>query len=110
MANLSKIKVGNISYDIVPQLGTALVAEDGVVSLKMGSGIACNDSKELVVNIGTGLNLDDKAGRLYVSLGTAVAEGNDKADTGIAVRDGVFSINPTAFKSYLQSLGVNFNQ
>lgn len=110
MANLSKIKVGNISYDIVPQLGTALMAEDGIVSLKIGSGIVCNANKELTVNIGTGLNLDDKAGRLYVSLGTAVVEGNEQADTGIAVRDGVFIINAMVFKSYLQSLGVNFNQ
>ena len=86
------------------------MAEDVIVSLKIGSGIVCNANKELTVNIGTGLNLDDKAGRLYVSLGTAVVEGNEQADTGIAVRDGVFIINAMVFKSYLLSLGVNFSQ
>ena len=37
MANLSKIKVGNISYDIVPRLGTGLMGDAGVLCLKIGS-------------------------------------------------------------------------
>lgn len=108
MANLSKIKVGNISYDIVPRLGTGLIGDAGVLCLNIGSGISFNEKKEVHINLGTGLNFESKEGKIFVTLGTAKATNDEKIDTGIGIEEGRFCIDSSAFKSYLQSLGVSF--
>lgn len=109
MANLSKIKVGDTTYNIVPKLGTALKEEDGTICLSIGSGIAFNDEKKLVLNFGSGLVVNDTSKKVVTSIGTAKVQGSaTDVDTGIAIRDGEFYISPVAFKSYLQSLGVLF--
>lgn len=108
MAYLSKIKVGDTSYSIFPSLGSALFVEEDILCLSLGSGIAFNDNKELILNYGTGLDIDKISKKAFVSIGTAKAENNPDADTGIAITKGGFTINATAFKSYLQSLGVMF--
>lgn len=109
MANLNKIKVGNISYNIVPQLGNGLKEVDGSVCLNIGSGITFNTGKEAVLNVGTGLVFDKQDGKIIISMGTAIVQGNESIDTGIAINEGMFMISTTAFKNYLKSLGVAFN-
>lgn len=108
MANLSKIKVGETSYNIVPQLGKGLKENEGVISLSTGNGIVLNENEELAVNAGAGLAMDSESGKIVVSLGKAADSDNAQADTGIEISNGTFSINPASFKAYLQSLGVVF--
>lgn len=108
MANLSKIKVGDTSYNIVPQLGTALAEEEGVVKLCIGGGITFNKNNELAPNIGSGLVLENTTAKIVVSLGTAVVAGDSEANCGISITDGNFQISSADFCNYLKSLGVLF--
>ena len=108
MANLSKIKVGNISYDIVPKLGTGLMGDAGILCLNIGSGITFNEKNEVRINLGTGLDFENKEGKIFVTLGTAKASNDENINTGIGIIDGMFRIDNAAFKSYLASLGISF--
>ena len=109
MAEINKIKVNENEYDIVPQLGTALSTENGVVNIDLGSGIFFDENGKIAINLGTGVLCDDENGKLAVCFGTAQVAGNNGCDCGIAINENGFVIEPVAFKSYLISLGVQFN-
>lgn len=108
MANLSKIKLGDKCYNIVPQLGKGLNGDDGTVRLCIGNGLAFNKDGEVELNMGEGLKTDSESGKILVSMGTAVSTDNPETDTGIDIADGEFKIYTSLFKNFLKSLGVVF--
>ena len=108
MAEINKIRLNGNDYDIVPQLGTGLVGNDGVVGINIGKGISFDDNGKVTISFGTGLVCEGENEKLAVNLGTAQIIGNSSANCGIAISDLGFVINPVDFKNYLASLGVMF--
>lgn len=108
MANVCKIIIGNVSYDIVPQLGEGLKEENGRVCLCLGEGITINEKSEISLNSGKGLSLNKEDGTITVSMGTATNSENKNIDTGIDIENGGFKIYTGTFINYLKSLGVVF--
>ena len=110
MAEINKINLNGNNYNIVPQLGTGLIADDGVVSINFGSGVTLDEDGKMKINLGTGLICNESDGEIMVNFGTAQVIDNIGADCGIAINDSGFVINPVSFKRYLVSLGVQFTQ
>lgn len=108
MAEINKIRLNGNDYDIVPQLGTGLVGNDGVVGINIGKGLSFDDKGKLRISFGTGLVCENENEKMVVNLGTAQVLGNSSANCGIAISDLGFVINPVDFKNYLASLGVMF--
>lgn len=108
MAEINRINLNGNDYDIVPKLGTGLVANDGAVGIDFGKGISLDDAGKVIINFGTGLVCESEMDKLAVNLGTAQIIGNSSANCGIAISDSGFVINPVDFKNYLASLGVVF--
>lgn len=110
MAEINKIRVNKEEFDIVPQLGTGLYAENGIVSIDMGDGIAYDKAGRVCINLGTGLSCDEQKGNLLVNFGTAQVVDISNTECGIAIDERGFVIDSEKFKSFLVSLGVEFKQ
>ncbi|MBQ8270438.1 MAG: hypothetical protein IJZ22_04425 [Bacteroidaceae bacterium] len=110
MAEINKISLNGNNYDIVPKLGTGLIAEDGVVGINFGGGVTFDKSGKVTIKFGTGLICSESNGEIAVNFGTAQVTDDSSADCGIAINDSGFVINPVNFKKYLVSLGVQFTQ
>ena len=108
MAEISKIKVGGVSYNIIPQLGTGLTSDKESIFVNIGSGLTIAE-KKLTLNVNNTLNFDNKDGKLSIATGTAVVTGAPAVDSGIGFSDNGLTINPESFKAFLRYLGVNVN-
>ena len=110
MADINKIRVNKSDYNIVPQLGTGLFAENGIVGINTGEGITFDQRGKVCINLGTGLACDEEKGCLQVNLGTALVAAADDTDCGIAINNSGFIIDLAKFKNFLAALGVQFTQ
>lgn len=82
MASINKIRIGDDTYDIIPEVGKGL-------------------------QFGTSLSNQN---RLYVTLGTATASNGIVNDTGINVKEGNFTIDTAKFTTFLKALGFKTEQ
>ncbi len=108
MGEISKIRVNESEYDIVPQLGTGLAAIDGVVGISLGDGITFDDEGKVRISLGTGLSCDNVNEKIFVNLGTAQVVGEENLDCGLAISEKGFIIDPVKFKEFLQKLNYQF--
>ena len=109
MAEINKINVGGVSYDIVPRLGTGLTNKDGDITVSIGSGIAIDEKKGISLNLGACLSYDAQ-GKLQFAVDTAVVDKLPGVDCGIATNGNGLLMDSEKFKNFLKSLGVVFNQ
>ena len=106
MAQIKKIKVGGVTYNIIPQLGAGLTTDNESVRISIGSGLAFVENK-LTLNIDSTLNMNNLNGKLGITMGTAVVQGASSVDSGIGFNDNGLTINPDSFKAFLRYLGVS---
>ena len=77
MAAINKIKIGEITYDIIPQIGTGL---------QFGTQI-------------------DNCNIVYVNIGEAKSDNNSLQGSGISITPTGFIIDTTKFTAFLKALG-----
>lgn len=106
MAQIKKIKVGGVTYNIIPQLGAGLTTDNESVCISIGSGLTFVENK-LTLNIDSTLKMSNLSGKLGITMGTAVVQGASSVDSGIGFNDNGLTINPDSFKSFLRYLGVS---
>lgn len=95
MGYINKIKVGDTSYNIVPQLGNGLKEAEGTVELNIGSGLKFKSTEEgdaqLTLELGTGLMFDGNLLSFKNGQGLGIAADGAivlRLGTGLVINDG----------------------